>query len=413
MGRDGAYSPHDVGNRKQMKKLNADWLGENEIQSIFDMLEKAGHEVYAVGGCVRNTLLNTRNENPVPVGDIDLTSSALPGEVSDIARSRGFKVVPTGFEHGTVTLVRNGKAVQITTLRKDVGTDGRHAFVEFGHDIKEDALRRDFTMNAIYASCDGTVHDPLDCGIKDLESGRVRFIGNARDRVREDYLRILRFFRIHAFYGNQDIEADEEGLTAASEFANRIVNLSRERIGSEMLSLLSAGNPFPAIKLMESSGVLDHVLHGANPMYLNDLIELEEIAGLEPDAMLRLAVIGGEDLAENLKLSRAHVKMLQRLIGEAAGKRDPAELGYRNGVDVASKILLLRISLHGQRELIARLDDVAIGAGAAMPVKAKDLLPECKGVLLGRALREIERNWIESGFSLSRKELLRQHKRVN
>ena len=310
-------------------------------------------------------------------------------------------------------MVRNGKAVEITTFRKDVRTDGRRAFVEFGHHIKEDALRRDFTMNAIYASSDGTVHDPLDCGIKDLENGRVRFIGNARDRVREDYLRILRFFRIYAVYGNRDIEVDREGLAAASEFANCIANLSRERIGSEMLGLLSAVNPFRALMLMESRGVLDHVLHGANLMYLNDLIELEKIAGLEPDAMLRLAVIGGEDLGENLKLSRARVKRHQLLIGEAAGKREPAELGYRHGVDVAREILLLRISLRDQRELIARLDDVAIGAGAEMPVKAEDLLPEYEGVLLGRALRAIERTWIESGFSLSREELLRQHKRTN
>ena len=394
-------------------KLKAEWFSENEVQLIFEMLEKAGHEAYAVGGCVRNTLLNMRNENPVAVGDIDMTSSALPGEVSDIAESRGFKVVPTGFEHGTVTLVRNGKAVEITTFRKDVWTDGRHAFVEFGHDIKEDALRRDLTVNAIYASSEGTVHDPLNCGIKDLENGRIRFIGNARDRVREDYLRILRFFRIYAFYGNQNIELDREGLAAASEFANCITNLSKERIGSEVLRLLSARDPFRALKLMESSGVLDHVLHGASLTHLNTLMELEEIAGLEPDAILRLVVIGGKDLAGNLKLSKAHMKRHQLLIGEAAGKREPAELGYRHGVDVAREILVLRIALHNQPELINQLDDVAIGAGAAMPVRAEDLFSEYEGVLLGQALREIERNWIESEFSLSREELLRQHNGAN
>ncbi|CAN0587043.1 unnamed protein product, partial [Ectocarpus sp. 12 AP-2014] len=197
----------------------------------------------------------------------------------ELARVAGLKPVPTGIDHGTVTVVADHDPFEITTFRRDVETDGRRAVVAFADTLDEDAKRRDFTMNALYARIDGTVIDPLG-GLPDLRARRVRFIGDATDRIREDYLRSLRFFRFHAWYGNPDNGMDSDALAAIASHLDGLESLSRERVGAEMVKLLAARDPAPAVAAMRATGVLGRLLPGADDRALAPLIHLEDVLGL-------------------------------------------------------------------------------------------------------------------------------------
>ncbi|MGC1488809.1 MAG: CCA tRNA nucleotidyltransferase, partial [Albidovulum sp.] len=213
-------------------RIVADWITDQDLQLVLRLIRDGGHQALLVGGCVRNGLLG------VPVDDVDIATDAHPERVSALAKAAGLRVVPTGIEHGTVTIVANSKPFEVTTFRRDVETDGRRATVAFATNIQDDAARRDFTMNALYADHAGQVIDPLG-GLPDLQARRVRFVGGPQDRIREDYLRILRFFRFHARYGDPALGLDADGLAACAELADGIKTLSRERIGHEMRKLLA------------------------------------------------------------------------------------------------------------------------------------------------------------------------------
>ena len=214
-------------------KVSGEWLDDPAAQAVFLMLMRAGFEAYAVGGCVRNALLG------VPVADVDFATNARPDLVVALAEQADLHAVPTGIEHGTITVVSGGTGFEVTTYRRDVATDGRRAVVTFADTLNDDAHRRDFTMNALYAGADGAVIDPLG-GLADIKAGRVRFIDDAQQRIREDYLRILRFFRFHAWYGDPDGGIDPDALAACAELADGIDGLSNERIWAEMRKLLAA-----------------------------------------------------------------------------------------------------------------------------------------------------------------------------
>ncbi len=380
-------------------KVSGQWLERAVTQAVCRALTDAGHRALFVGGCVRNALLGAA------VADIDIATDALPQTVVELAEKAGLKPVPTGMDHGTVTVVSGGLAHEVTTFRKDVETFGRHATVAFSGDVAEDARRRDFTMNALYARPDGTVIDPLG-GLSDLRARRVRFIENPQDRIREDYLRILRFFRFHAWYGQGGL--DPEGLAACAEMADGIEDLSRERLGAEMLKLLAAPDPAPAVAAMRASGVLGRVLPGAGDRLLAPLVHLEAGTGAAPDPIRRLAALGGEGVAGRLRLSRAQARRLARLGDGMAGTAPAAELGYREGLDAGRDIVLLRAAATGEAVTKDALDELALGAQARFPLAAADLMPALSGPALGRRLDELERRWIASGFALGRDELLRQ-----
>lgn len=221
-----------------MTRITEDWLTNPATQAVCAALEAGGAQALFVGGCVRNALMG------VPVSDIDISTDAVPERVIVLAEAAGIKAVPTGIDHGTVTLIKDGIPHEVTTFRKDVETDGRRAVVAYSTCIEEDAARRDFTMNALYARSDGTVLDPLG-GLPDLRARRVRFIGDAGDRIREDYLRSLRYFRFHALYGCDELGFDPEALAAIAGNLDGLATLSRERVGAELLKLLSAPDPAP------------------------------------------------------------------------------------------------------------------------------------------------------------------------
>ena len=378
-----------------MTRVSGAWLDHAGGQAVIAALEAAGHAAYFVGGCLLAR----------PVRDVDIATDALPDKVQSVAQAAGFKTVPTGIDHGTVTVLAHGRPHEVTTFRSDQETDGRHATVRFGTDVTEDAARRDFTMNALYAGRSGTILDPLG-GLDDLRSGHLRFIGTAEARIREDYLRILRFFRFTAWYGDPALGIDGEGLAACAALADGIARLSAERVGAEMLKLLAAPDPAPSLAAMHHAGVLEHVLPGAVQQPLAPLVHLEQSLNVAPEALRRLALLGGDDPAQRFRLTRKQARQFALLREGLQSGTGTAELAYRHGPVCARDIELLRAASFGA-PLPARLDaDLDLGAAAQFPIRAADLMPRYAGPDLGRELAKRERRWIRSGFALSRADLL-------
>jgi tRNA nucleotidyltransferase/poly(A) polymerase len=281
------------------------------VGRLLDLLSANGEDARAVGGAVRNALLG------LPVGEVDIATTTLPEEVIARAARAGLKSVPTGVAHGTVTVIVDGRPFEVTTLREDVETFGRHARVQFGRDWQRDAERRDFTINALSAGCDGVVHDYVG-GLADLEERRVRFIGDPARRIAEDFLRILRFFRIHAAYGEGEL--DREGLEACAGGRDGLATLSAERVRAELLKLLVAKGAVAAIETMSAWGLLLPVV-GSVPYRdtLAALVGIENQLGPDADALRRLAALtvaipdDAAPLAAHLRLSRAEAARIESM----------------------------------------------------------------------------------------------------
>ncbi len=382
-------------------KITGEWVESPATQSVCTALEENGYQALFVGGCVRNALLGA------PIQDIDIATDAKPQQVLEVFEKKGFKTAPTGIEHGTLTVVSAGTPFEITTFRKDVETDGRRAVVSFSDNVETDAQRRDFTINAIYARPNGEILDPLH-GMPDIEARRVRFIEDPETRIREDYLRILRFFRFHASYGDASRGLDPEGLAACARLHSGIETLSRERVGSEMRKLLATRDPTESVMAMAHAGVLDAVIEDANDTALARLIDVESQMDIVPDAMRRLAALGGEDVPERLRLSRKDARTLEILSREASNKKPASELGYRLGEKLGIDVLALSAARLGgfvqDKDLVA----VRIGSAVEFPIKSSDLKPFFQGEELGDQLRKLEDIWIASDFQLSKEQLLRR-----
>ncbi|WP_313031372.1 CCA tRNA nucleotidyltransferase [Brucella sp.] len=403
----------------------ANWLRSKPLQALFAALNRDGGEVRVVGGAVRNTLLGTK------VSDVDLATTHLPEETVRLAKEAGFKPVPTGIEHGTITVVVQGQPFEVTTLRKDIETNGRHAKVAFGTDWKTDAERRDFTINALYATADGDVIDYVG-GLADIETKTLRFIGDAEERIREDYLRILRFFRFFAWYGSGRPEAN--GLRASARLKDGLNQLSAERVWSELKKLLSAPDPSRAMLWMRQSGVLNIILPESEKWgidAIHGLVRAETDLDWQVDALLRLESIVPPDaarmteLGKRLKMSNAERARLEAWARADAIKSETSEqalkkLIYRGSSQaVADRI---RLAYASARQEAAASDEAMIRAGGysrlldavekyeplVFPVTGGDLLSLGveKGPGLGEALRDLETLWIDSGFSLDREALL-------
>ena len=377
-------------------RVAGEWIENTATQAVCAALTSAGWQALFVGGCVRNAALG------LAVNDIDIATDAVPETVTNLAENAGFKVVPTGIDHGTVTVIAGGMPHEVTTFRRDIETDGRRAVVAFTAALHDDAARRDFTMNALYARPDGTVDDPLG-GLDDLLRRRLRFVGHPEDRIREDYLRILRFFRFTAIYGDPSLGMDADGLAACADLSAGIETLSAERIGAEMRKLLAAVDPAPAMAAMQMAGVLARVLPGGDARALAPLVHLE--AGAKPHWLRRLAVLGGDDVTDRWRLSRAESRDLGRIRDAFASMESPAVLGWRLGPDLAADAVLARAALLETQPPTGWRAELHRGASAHFPVKAADL-PGLSGAVLGAQLKALEQRWCASDLTLTRAELL-------
>ena len=379
-----------------MTRIDAPWLAAPETQAVLGALSRAGHRALVVGGCVRNALLG------VPVADVDVATDAEPARVTALAQAAGLRAVPTGIEHGTVTVVSDGVPHEVTTFRRDVATDGRHAVVAFSDDVAEDAGRRDFTMNALYAEAGGRVVDPLG-GLPDLRARRLRFVGDPEARIREDTLRILRFFRFHAWYGAPG-GLDAEGLAACARLACGVGRLSAERVGAEMKRLLLAPDPGPSLGAMAGAGVLGRVAPGTDPAAIGPLVAAE--AGRAPSWPRRLAAMGGEDVAGRWRLSRAEARRVMALREALAAGVTAEETAYRHGAEMGLDLALVRFAASGGAPPEGIEAVLARAAEARFPLRAADLMPGLSGPALGAALARAEAAWIASDFTLDRGALL-------
>lgn len=393
----------------------AEWLAWPETQAVFAALGADGNTVRAVGGAVRDTFLGRG------VSEVDLASDASPEAVTALACKAGLKVIPTGLDHGTVTVIAGHHPFEVTTLRKDVETFGRRAKVAFTGDWEADARRRDFTINALYADAEGTLFDPLD-GLADIEICRVRFIGDPGERISEDFLRILRFFRFLAEFSSTEIDA--EGLRACVRGRAGLETLSAERVHGELNKLLVADGAVPSLAAMFDHGLLVMLLGGVSILRrLERLIALEAALGRQRDAMHRLAALGvlvAEDarrLATRFRLSNAEAA---RLDNAARYREFTAETGddaskawlYRSGADAYRDAVLLAWANSGAghghpdwRALYALPDRWEV---PEFPLKGADIvaLGVPRGPRVGTILKTLEDNWLASQFSADRADLL-------
>ena len=374
-------------------------MNDPKVARVCTAIEDGGYDIFFVGGCVRNVVLDE------VASDIDMSTNAHPETVMKLAKDAGLKAIPTGIDHGTVTVVSSGTPYEITTFRRDVETDGRRAVVAFSDDIIDDARRRDFTMNALYARPDGSIVDPLG-GIQDVLDRRVRFIEDADQRIREDYLRTLRFFRFSAWYGAIDQGFDLDALNAISSNLDGLETLSAERVGMEMVKLFNATDPAVAVAVMRQTGVLNVVLQGADDAWLAPLIHVESLWDLSPDPIRRLAALGGSGVEIALRLSKVQARLLMQYRDGIESMAGAGELGYRLGMDVAKGIVALRCAYSGSPPVNEMLDRVVVGSAAKFPIKASDLTNMFSGPALGKRLKELEAEWIASNFTKTKEQLL-------
>jgi poly(A) polymerase len=381
-----------------------DWMRAPGTRAVMEALGDARF----VGGVVRNALVGR------PVSDVDIATPLTPDEVTKKLEAAKLRAIPTGLEHGTITAIANGKPYEVTTLRRDVSTDGRRAVVAFTTDWKEDSQRRDFTLNALYANAEGEVFD-YNNGIADLQAGRVRFIGDAVTRIREDYLRILRLFRFHAWYGKGEIDTDALRASAAEKAG--LTKLSGERIQKEMLKLLEAGNPAAMLRAMAASGILPEILPGNSQIArLERLVAIDANNFFTPDPLLRLAAMLPDDIkaastvADRWKLSNAHRERLEDLAGgrekvvSYLSIREVRKLLYRIGVARFKDRVMLRWAEDQKASNAIQWRAMLAMADAwvcpVFPLDGGNVMAAGvpQGPLIGKILGEVEEWWIDSDF---------------
>jgi poly(A) polymerase len=404
-----------------------DWLHCPETAYLVEVFAAAGIPLRFVGGAVRDTLLKK------PVMDVDAATPTPPQKVMSLLGNAGMKTIPTGLSHGTITAVINHRHYEITTLRRDIKNFGRHAEVLFTDNWEEDAARRDFTMNALYADPDGTVYDYFG-GIEDALAGRVRFIGDAARRIQEDALRILRFFRFHALYGETDL--DEAGLAACVQEKHRLSQLSGERISAEMIKLLAAENAPEVLNQMQQAGILTEVIPGV--LDASSLLALRRVRlmadreAIDPLVPLALLLRGQNQQATPLKplimrwrLSNKQAALLEFLVtnenipadvSDATQKRLLRKMGAEAfGALVLVSWCEMLTSQPSQAQILSAAYRVMLGLSARwtppeFPVNGDDLrrLGMLSGPLMGQWLKKLERIWEEEGYKPTKEQLLAQ-----
>ena len=392
------------------------WMRSKNVTKLFEAFPK--DSLRFVGGCVRNSVLG------VDVGDVDLATTLDPEAVTTLLKSSGIKYAPTGIDHGTVTAVLNGLPYEITSLRKDVETDGRRAVVSYTQDWAEDAQRRDLTMNALYADYEGTIYDPTGQGLDDIKSLKFRFVGEADSRIKEDYLRILRFFRFLAYYGGA-AKVDASALKACRENKSGLKKLSAERVWTELKKTLSARDPSRALHIMLTNDILETILREAsNVDGLMRLVKLEARENIKPDPLLRIMSMSAREplqmalLCKRLKMSKKETARLRQWSDSSvsldphAENKEQLKAIYLAGKQVVIDRSRLRAAGEDDAILSTRwmsLADLAMGwTPPEFPLTGKDLKAAGveAGPKMGKILEALKALWVRSGFTADREKLL-------
>jgi len=401
------------------------WMTAPETAAVFDALEAEGGPDCArfVGGCVRNALVGRS------IDDLDIATTLTPDRVTKALKKAGIRAIPTGIDHGTVTAVSNHKPHEITTLRRDVSTDGRRATVAFTEDWAEDAQRRDFTLNSLYARRDGSIFDPTGHGAADARVGRIVFVGEAEQRLREDHLRNLRYFRFYAWFGKGP--PDPAAVAACTALKDGVAGLSAERVSKELLKLLAADDPRAAVRLMADTGVLEMVLKGpADVDRFDALVEIETEQLFTCDPILRLAALLPDDqlaagrLAERLRLSNGD---RDRLV--AALAPTPALKSWMSPREIRREVYAAGQAVFRDRATLAWAASprtattmqwrglIALAEGwtpPSLPLSGQDIIAAGvpKGPLVGEVMREVEAWWIDNDFIDDKLSLIEKLKAV-
>lgn len=369
---------------------DASWTKRDDLAQLIGAM--GADNARYVGGAVRDSMLGK------DISDIDIATPLLPAEVIDRCKAAGIRIVPTGIDHGTITAILPDGPVEITTLRQDVSTDGRRATVAFAEDWREDAARRDFTINALYAHPETFAISDYFGGIDDLRAGRVRFIGDAHQRIREDHLRILRYFRFQARFGD---DWDADALSACTELASTLKGLSRERVGWELQLLLGLPDPSATITKMRDIGVLEQILPESGKRQiemLSNLVAWESAQDVAPDALRRLGALLppvaaiAESVSARLRLSRQQRERLRCIARRSPDDgTNPRALVYRQGSDCARDRLLLGGFA---------LDAIAGWDAPVLPLKGGEIVARGveRGPDVARILQAVENRWVEEGF---------------
>ncbi|NKB19505.1 MAG: CCA tRNA nucleotidyltransferase [Alphaproteobacteria bacterium] len=389
------------------------WMAQTQTRTVMNALIAGGKPARFVGGCVRDALLG------LPVQDIDIATPEPPERVTDLIERAGLRAIPTGIDHGTITAICDGIPFEITTLRRDVETFGRHARVSFTTDWLEDAARRDLTLNALYCDRDGTVFDPVG-GLADLKQGRIRFVGDAHERIQEDVLRLLRFFRFFAYYGVG--EADENAIEACKRMAPQLASLSIERVWKELSRLLLAPDPAATLEIMATNGILSHLLPEAiHSGRLPTLIRAEVSTETGPDYLRRMATIvdldkdGVQTLAARLKLSNADRDQLCDLcnprtcpnpLADPKANRDAL---YRLGPNLFRDLVLIGEASFPEQDWLSLFSLPETSPVPGFLVTGQDVVDMGvpAGTEIGNLLEQVEEWWIAGNFEANRETCLK------
>jgi len=379
------------------------WNSDSTLKTLIHSLESSGGVAYLVGGCVRNTILGR------PFTDIDIATDLLPEQVVKISKKEGYKVIQTGLSYGTVTIVNAGRKFEVTTFRSDIKTYGRKASVKFTADIKLDAMRRDFTMNSIYMNISGEIIDPLG-SLDDLLEKKIKFIGNPSERIEEDNLRILRFFRFLAEFNKGRSDIDQDTMEALYKYKKEVKSLSRERIWMELKRILSVPEPQHIFSIMIEKGILDEVFPPIEIEGLSKVITAEKKYSVSPSHLVRLFSLNksiGKKWAHYVSLTSNEAKILEFIKESLVHYKDLKTVAYKFGRVVAEGWLLNYDD--GFSEMIpSKISEIIDnGCNTFFPVSGVDLLEEMEeGPELGRQMEWLEDLWIKSGFTMGKKELL-------
>jgi len=403
-------------------KIQYNFLQDRTCKKILSLLNKKEDTTRFVGGCVRDSLVG------IETNDIDIATKLKPDDVLSILNSASIKVIPTGIDHGTVSVFSKNFNFEITTLRSDISTDGRHAEVIFSDNWEEDSSRRDFTVNSIYLKQNGDIYDPHN-GIKHLKEGKIVFIGDPDERINEDYLRILRFFRFNAFYGNNNLKLSNNSIKACAKNKNKIKKLSSERIHNEFFKILNSTNSYFIINIMKKIGILDILFdEKVETKFFKKLLLIEKKNSLTIDQIIRfvsLAPNAEKNHLSDLKMFNFSKKDKKKLllltnhefkINNKLDKNDIKKILYlvdkQSLVDLAIMSWALSADKIIDREWISILSKISKIKVPIFPIKANDLLDLGlkEGPIIGEIFKEIEQDWINSNFELNKEELLLKSK---